>query len=347
MGFTVTKKIRSVKRLLIFTVLCIGIIGLITTGLYLSYLLKPVDISGKSQDILVQVEPKSSSGQVAKMLENQGVIRNASAFRLYSRYHQLDNQIKAGYYVLNPSMSTPSVLSVLVRGKTASKSFTIPEGYSLQQITKALVAKGFIEEETFKELLTEAKFNYPFLRNSPSGPRRLEGYLFPETYNIRLDSTERDIINVMLAGMDRQLKALDFEKRAGALNLNIHQALTIASMIEREARKDEERQIISSVIHNRLKIGMRLQIDATVEYALGGHREKIYYKDLEVDSPYNTYKYNGLPPGPIASPGKQSLLAAVTPANTKYIYYVAKPDGSHAFATTYEEHNANKRKYLN
>ncbi|MDO7788698.1 endolytic transglycosylase MltG [Desulforamulus aquiferis] len=340
-----TKRIKSIKRLLIFIVLCLGFFG-IGTGLYLNSLLKPLDASKSSQDMLIQVAPRSSSGQVARMLEQQGIIRSATAFRLYSRYHQLDNQIKAGYYLLNPSMSTPSVLNVLVRGKTATKAFTIPEGYNLQQITNTLVTKGFIKEEVFKNLLAEGQFNYPFLEDAPGGSKRLEGYLFPETYNIPLDSGEKEIINVMLAGMDRQLKELDYEKRASAMNLSVHEALTIASMIEREARKDEERPIISSVIHNRLGIGMRLQIDATVEYALGGHREKIYYKDLEVDSPYNTYKYNGLPPGPIAAPGRQSLLAAVAPDTTKYLYYVAKPDGSHAFATTLEEHNANKRKYL-
>lgn len=331
---------------MIFITLFTMAIGLTGTSIYISSLLKPVKPAGEAQDSLIQVTPRSSSGQIARMLEQQGIIRSAAAFRIYSRYHKLDDRIKAGYYMINPAMSTPEVLDIFVRGKTAHKSFTIPEGYNLQQITSSLAAKGFIKEDVFKELLEKGKFNYPFLNHPVAGAKRLEGYLFPETYNIRLDSTEKDLINIMLAGMDRQLKELDFEKKARAMDLSVHQALTIASMIEREARKEAERPIISSVIHNRLRIGMRLQIDATVEYALGGYREKIYYKDLEVDSPYNTYKYNGLPPGPIASPGRQSLLAAVSPEQTKYLYYVAKPDGSHAFATTLEEHNANKRKYL-
>lgn len=309
-------------------------------------ILNPVDTAGKSSDTLVQIAPQSSTAQIAGMLEKQGLIRSATAFRLYSRYHQLDAQVKAGYYLLNPGMSTAEILSILVRGKTTSKSFTIPEGYNLAKITDALADKGFIREQLFEDLLLKGEFNYAFLKGLPSGEKRLEGYLFPETYNISLDSTEKDIINVMLAGMDRQIKALSLEERAKALNLTLHQAITIASMIEREARVDKDRVLISSVIHNRLKKGMLLQIDATVEYALGGPREKIYYKDLEVNSPYNTYKYNGLPPGPIASPGKESLLAAVSPAKTEYLYYVAKPDGSHAFAKTLEEHNQYKQKYL-
>nr|WP_282432098.1 endolytic transglycosylase MltG [Desulfotomaculum nigrificans] len=309
-------------------------------------MLAPVNPSADSRDNLVRVPPHSSTGQVADLLKQQGLIRSSRAFRLYSRFYNLDNQLKAGYYLLNESMSTPKIIHILVHGKTASKSFTIPEGYTLAQITGVLANKGLIREQLFKDLLAKGDFNYPFLKNLPPGPRRLEGYLFPATYNISLDSTEKDIINAMLAGMDQQLKEIHFAEKAKALNLTVHQALTIASMIEREAKKDYDRPLISSVIHNRLRQGMKLQIDATVEYALGGHREKIYYKDLEVDSPYNTYKYNGLPPGPIACPGRESLLAAVNPSSTKYLYYVAKPDGSHAFATTLKEHEENKQKYL-
>ncbi len=330
-------------------------IGFILLAIFLSLgllsqytftLLDPVDPSGKSSNVLVRIPPRSSTDQIAAMLEQQGMIRDDRAFRLYARFHNLDNRIQAGYYLLNASMSAEEILNILVRGKTASKSFTIPEGYTLKQITESLAAKGFIREPLFKDLLVNGQFNYAFLKDLPRGDRRLEGYLFPETYNIGLDSTEKDILNVMLDGMNRQIKEIQLEEKAKAMNLTLHQAVTIASMIEREARVDKDRTLISSVIHNRLKAGMRLQIDATVEYALGGHREKIYYKDLEVDSPYNTYKFNGLPPGPIASPGRESLLAAVNPAQTKYLYYVAKPDGSHAFSETLAEHNANKNKYL-
>jgi len=330
------------KRFIVVTVLVL--FGLLSR--YPFTLLDPVDPSGKAPDVLVRIAPKSSTAQIAAMLEQQGMIRDATAFRLYARFHGLDNKIKAGYYLLNASMSTEEILSILVQGQTATKSFTIPEGYTLKQITESLSAKGFIREPLFKDLLVNGQFDYAFIKDLPPGEKRLEGYLFPETYNIPFDSTEKHIINVMLAGMDRQIKELKLEEKAKALNLTLHQVVTIASMIEREARVDQDRPLISSVIHNRLKSGMRLQIDATVEYALGEHREKIYYKDLEVASPYNTYKYNGLPPGPIASPGRESLLAAVNPAHTKYFYYVAKPDGSHAFAETLAEHNANKNKYL-
>ncbi|WP_273484672.1 endolytic transglycosylase MltG [Desulforamulus ruminis] len=330
----------------IVIVLFLLLAGILGVNRYVFSLLQPVDPSGKNADVLVQIAPNSNTAQVASLLEEQKLIRSAQIFRLYTRYHELDNQLKAGYYLMNGNMSTPEIISLLVRGATASKSFTIPEGYTLKQITDSLADKNFIREELFLELLAKGQFHYAFLKNLPQGSKRLEGYLFPETYNVSLDSTEKDIINVMLAGMDKQLRELKFEEQAKALNLSTRQALTIASMIEREAKKDGDRSLISSVIHNRLRLGMRLQIDATVEYALGGHREKIYYKDLEVDSPYNTYKYNGLPPGPIAAPGRQSLLAAVQPASTNYLYYVAKPDGSHAFATTLEGHNENKRKYL-
>ncbi|SHK08253.1 endolytic transglycosylase MltG [Desulforamulus aeronauticus] len=325
------------------------LLSLVIFGILWQYafsLLKPLDTSGQAPNVLIQVAPQSHTGEIAEKLKEQKIIRSATAFRLYARYHKLDSQIKAGLYMLNPAMSTEEILTILVHGKTATKTFTIPEGYTLKQITNSLADKGLIREELFSDLLVTGKYDYPFLKGLPTGEKRLEGYLFPETYNISLDSTEKDIINVMLAGMDRQIKELKLEERARALNLTLHQVMTIASMIEREASKDEDRTLISSVIHNRLRKDMLLQIDATVEYALGGHREKIYYKDLEVDSPYNTYKYKGLPVGPIAAPGKESLVAAVTPAQTEYLYYLAKPDGYHVFAKTYAEHMQNKAKYI-
>jgi len=332
----------KIKNTVVTAVILI-VIGVLGFSQYASSLLEPVDVTGR--DKLIQIPPQSSTGQVAGILKEQGLIRSSQAFRIYSRYYNLDEKLKAGYYLLSPTKSTPEIIKILVHGKTASKSFTIPEGYTLAQITESLAEKGLIRETIFKDLLANGQFDYPFVKNL-KGPGRFEGYLFPETYSISLDSTEKDIINVMLAGMDRQMAEIKFAEKARELNLSVHQALTIASMIEREAKKDQDRPLISSVIQNRLRRGMKLQIDATVEYALGGHREKIYYKDLEVDSSYNTYKYEGLPPGPIASPGRNSLLAAVNPAQTNYLYYVAKPDGTHAFAATLAEHNENKRKYL-
>ncbi|GAB6158972.1 endolytic transglycosylase MltG [Desulfotomaculum varum] len=335
-------KWQTSKRVLAVTFL------LLVAGLfwYFSNLLSPVKPSGQAPDVLIHIAPSSSTAQIAKTLQQQGMIRNATAFRLYARYQGLDNQVKAGYYMLNASMSAAEILNLLVQGKTAGKSFTIPEGYTLKQITESLAAKGYIREQLFKDQLKSGQFKYSFIKDLPPGDNRLEGYLFPETYTIPIDSDEKHIINIMLAGMDRQIKELKLADKAKEHNLTLHQVVTIASMIEREARVERDRPLISSVIHNRLRAGMKLQIDATVEYALGERREKIYYKDLEVASPYNTYQHYGLPPGPIASPGRASLLAAVNPARTNYYYYVAKPDGSHAFAVTYAEHNANKIKYL-
>jgi UPF0755 protein len=149
----------------------------------------------------------------------------------------------------------------------------------------------------------------------------------------------------MLKRFDLEMEELDYPSRAEKAGLTLHEAVTIASLIEREAKIDEERPLISGVIHNRMEKSMLLQIDATVQYALGTNKAQIYYKDLEVDSPYNTYKNNGLPPGPIAMPGRSSLLAAVEPAETAYLYYVARPDGSHAFATNNTDHEANKERY--
>jgi UPF0755 protein len=173
----------------------------------------------------------------------------------------------------------------------------------------------------------------------------MEGYLFPDTYHIGSRTTEEEIIKMMLKRFNDELVKLDYVEKITLPGLSLHNAVTLASLVEREAREDSERPVIAGVIMNRLNRGMKLQIDATVLYALGGHKEKVYYKDLEVDSPYNTYLYYGLPPGPIAFPGEASLKAAIEPAITDYLYYVAKPDGSHAFARTLAEHNNNKAKY--
>ncbi|MDD4239695.1 MAG: endolytic transglycosylase MltG, partial [Desulfotomaculaceae bacterium] len=179
----------------------------------------------------------------------------------------------------------------------------------------------------------------------PEGEKRLEGYLFPDTYSFNIGESESIIVETMLKRFDREMAELGFEALAEENGISLHQAVTIASLVEREAKADEERPLIAGVIYNRLNISMPLQIDATIQYALGENKPEIYYKDLEVDSPYNTYRNYGLPPGPIAMPGRASLLAAVNPADTDYLYYVAKPDGSHAFATTLAQHNVNKEMY--
>lgn len=263
----------------------------------------------------------------------------------YSRFYNLDNLLKPGKYKLRTSQSIPEIVGILVKGSNDLRIFTIPEGYTLSQIIDLLVKQGLADENLLKIALKNSRgYDFPFIKNIPRDIT-LEGYLFPDTYHIGSDTTEEQIVAMMLNRFQVEMTKLDFINKAAGRNLDLHQAVTIASLIEGEALIDKERPVIASVIFNRLKINMPLQIDATVKYALGGNKTKIYYRDLKVDSPYNTYLIRGLPPGPINSPGSVSMDAVINPAVTGYLYYVAKNDGSHAFSSSLQEHNNNISRY--
>lgn len=313
--------------------------------LYILVALSAVASKSSARDVVVAIPLQATAGEVGKIFKQNDLVRSSFVFSLYARWRGMDGQLKAGEYRLSNSLSTPEVLRELVDGRLAIQSFTIPEGFTTTQVADLLVSKGLINKEKFFSIVAGENFPYFFIRGLPKDNRRLEGYLFPDTYQVTRGSSESSVINLMLKRFDLEMSQLDYPARANKVGMTLHQAVTIASMVEREARIDDERPLIAGVIYNRMRRSMPLQIDATVQYALGASKPKIYYKDLEIDSPYNTYRINGLPPSPIAMPGRSSLLAAVNPARTEYLYYVAKPGGSHAFATTLAEHNANKERY--
>ncbi len=312
---------------------------------YVQWQLKPVD-KEQSEPVIVEIPSNSSCASVANLLEDKHLIKNAWAFRAYARYTGLDSKIQTGEYQLSADMSVPQILEHLVSGNEVLHTVTIPEGYTVEETAALLAGKGYVDKEKFLKLCKEGDFNYPFLKGQKNTNYVLEGYLFPDTYKFSKQATEEEIIQMMLQRFVQEMDKLDFTQKAQKLNLTVHEAVTIAAMIEKEARVDKDRPLISGVIQNRMKKNMPLQIDATVLYALGEHKEVVLYQDLEVDSPYNTYKVNSLPPGPIASPGAASLKAAVEPNNHNYLYYVAKPDGSHDFSQTLDEHNLKKAQYL-
>ncbi len=313
--------------------------------MYWQSMLEPAAAQEKTP-VIVDIPANSSSASVAKMLEDKHLIKSGLAFRIYSRYKGLDSKIQTGEYQLSAAMSVPEIMNQLVKGRQVLYSFTVPEGYTVEEIAAMLAQKGYADKDKFIQLCKEGDFNYSFLKGAQNTNYALEGYLFPDTYKISKMATEEEIISMMLERFAAEIDKLNFAQKAEELNLSVHQAVTIASMIEKEAVVAKDRPLISGVIQNRLKKGMPLQIDATVLYALGEHKELVLNKDLQVDSPYNTYKTKSLPPGPIASPGEASLKAAVNPETHSYLYYVAKPDGSHSFSTTLDEHNQKKAKYL-
>jgi UPF0755 protein len=236
------------------------------------------------------------------------------------------------------------IVDILARGQGLLHRVTIPEGYTIRQIADALAGARLVQRDRFIELAARRgrTFMRPTLADLPIDS--LEGYLFPDTYHLPRSLDEEAVIEAMLDRFD-QAVGPSIQAAARARGLTLHQLLTVASMVEREAQVGSERGVIAGVIYNRLVRGMRLEIDATVLYALGRHKESVTLTDLAVDSPYNTYRHEGLPPGPIANPGFASIAAAASPIPTPYLFYVLKPDGSHHFSRTLAEHLAAVRRY--
>jgi len=327
------------------TLLFVFSAGLATGYYYFLNLLKPVAASGQAVNKVIIVPKGATSEQIGKLLADEGLIRSKTAFRLYAAYRGLDDRLQASEYNLNTGLSTPQIIERLARGEIAALSFTIPEGYTLKQIADRLEEKGFINRAKFMDLAARGKFDYDFLQGLPPGSARLEGYLFPDTYQVTKKTTEEQILNMMLARFAKELTP-DFRDKAAKAGLTVHQAVTLASIVEREAKKDEERPKVAAVFLNRIKKGWKLESCATIQYILGEPKARLFEKDLQIESPYNTYKYPGLPPGPIASPGRASLLAAVNPADVDYLFFVVSDDGKHVFSRTLQEHNRNKAVYL-
>jgi len=303
-------------------------------------------LSPKNPTDTVFVEFEVASGSTAKQLalkmQDQGLIKNQLAFSLIAKFKGKDDKIKAGKYYLSPSMSPEHILDKLVKGESVNEDIkvTIPEGSTLKTIARIFSEKGLVSEEAFVKSLDINNFKdkYFFLKDFPKDST-LEGFLFPDTYFMPPGKSAEFYIDILLKRFeDIYFNKVDGVIKENDIELTPYQVVTLASIVEAEAKLENERPIIAGVFHNRLKIGMPLQSCATVAYALGVHKDVLSLDDLEIDSPYNTYKNFNLPPGPIGSPGLSSLLAVANPADVDYLYFVAKGDGSHIFSKTYIEH---------
>ena len=276
---------------------------------------------------------------IAYKLKQTGGISSEFNFILFSKLLNYSRKLKAGRYAIEPEASFADIFGVLTTGAAVPYNVTIPEGLTVKKTAKLLSGKlSFTEDDLIKACSDR------ILLDSLSIPTKdIEGYLFPNTYNFFFDESPQSVVSKMLTQFYANLPD-SFEQKAKILGLDPYEAITMASLIESEAMLDSERPTISAVYHRRLKIGMRLQCDPTVIYALDGLERPLYSKDLRIDSPYNTYRYYGLPPGPICSPGKASLKAAVNPADVSYLYFVARGDGSHVFTKSNRDHiNAKNR----
>lgn len=306
---------------------------LVVSGLLLLVLLKIQN--SKTTEVYVEIPQNTSVKNVAMILKEKGIIKNPYLFILYVKVNNY--KIAAGSYKLSSSMSYKELCEALQKGVVLKKTirFTIPEGFTCIQIAKKLSSLGIVDEKKFLDEINNYDFDFQFRYPSEDVKYKLEGFLYPDTYEIFVGESERDIIKRMLS---RFLEVYNSIKHEKTTQLDDLQTIILASIVEKEAKRDFERPVIAGVFLNRLTQGMRLESCATVEYILPFHKEVLSYEDVRIKSPYNTYLYKGLPPSAICNPGKKSLLAALNPQKTNYLFFVARKDGSHIFSKTYEEH---------
>lgn len=291
----------------------------------------------------VEIPQGAGSTAIAARLVQAGVVRDVNSFRLALWLTGAGRRLQAGEYRFDQPLSARQVAEKIARGDVYVRPITFPEGLTVKQMAALYESKGFGPAQDF----ADAAKNAALVSAVDPAARDLEGYLFPDTYKLPRHATAEQLVARMVAGVMKALTP-DLIDKAEARNLTIRQLVTLASIVEKETGTPDERRLVAAVYANRLKIGMGLQCDPTVIYALeraGRYDGNLTREDLQFDSPYNTYRYAGLPPGPIASPGRASLEAAASPANVPYIYFVSKNDGSHAFATTLDEHNRNVQQY--
>ena len=275
----------------------------------------------------------ASFADAADSLSKANLVGWRKMFRVYARVTGGDRNIKPGTYLLRHGTPWKDIIGALHGGHGLVNTITIPEGYTIAQITPLLAKTLKVPVESVQAAVRDTSLLARLDIPNPT----LEGYLFPDTYAFPLGTTASQAVHEMVYDFERRWKP-EWDAKASALKINRNDLVTMASIVEKEARVPEERPVIAAVYYNRLRKGMLLQADPTVQYALGHHVGRVLYKDLAVKSPYNTYINKGLPPGPVAAPGVASLAAAANPANVPYIYFVASPDGHHEFRMTLQEH---------
>ncbi|WP_050752945.1 endolytic transglycosylase MltG [Pseudobacteroides cellulosolvens] len=356
-----SKKAVKKKKFIIRFVIILSLICVFFTSAAFSYnyvlrnqddsLDKPLPVIPESKGIQFEVPRGATSAQITDKLAEEGIIKNTFMFKMISKINGFDGTYKSGTHILSKDLDYDSLMRILSSDPVTSKVL-IPEGYTLNQITDKLYKDKLIDKAKFANVALNEKFDYKFLKGIPQREKRLEGYLFPDTYNFDVKSGEKAIIDRMLSRFDEVFKPEYYEK-AKALGLTVHEVIILASIIEREAKEYEERRLISGVFYNRLKsknpIHKKLQSCATIQYILlnktGEVKPKLTDADTKINDPYNTYLHEGLPPGPICCPGKESIEAALEPETTDYYYFVSKGDGTHEFSTTLSQHQAAVKKY--
>lgn len=325
------------KRLAIICSIFIILIVLVVAFVFIQ--IGPYDKNNK-KDIVIDIPQGATTNTISDILYKNKLIRNKVMFKLSVKLSNKAQNFKAGKYLFNQTYSNEEIINDIASGKIYNDGIkvTIPEGSTSKEIVSILVGKNLGDEGTYEKLISDPKEFYEkfkFLKEEDI--TSLEGFLYPSTYYFDEDSSEKEILSMMLSQFNKVYtdKLRDRQKE---LNMTTEQVVNLASIVEKEAVLDKDRPIIASVFYNRLKIGMPLQSDATIQYIFKERKKIVTYKDLEIDSPYNSYKNKGLPPTPIASPGIKSIEATLYPEKTEYLYFVAKMDGGNNYSTNYEDH---------
>lgn len=329
------------KKIIAVLVLLIGLIAAALAWQAIEFLSSPAQIRG--EEVVFEVTYGMPFSRVAKNLKDQGLIRDTNKFRWLARFSGKTTQIKVGEYRLRTDSKPREILAALTTGESISYSLTIPEGHNIFDIRLQLNQMWPGRGEEFYKIVTDKNF---IQQMTGLGLKSLEGYLFPETYVLTKYTPTKALVRHMYENFKKNIEEAN---RDSKIKMNLQDHVTLASVIEKETGAPSERQLISSVFHNRLKKGMRLQSDPTIIYGMmvetGLPVKNITKKDILRATPYNTYTVRALPAGPIANPGRQALWAAVNPAESSYLYFVSRNDGTHVFSETYEQHNRAVRKF--
>ena len=305
------------------------------------------------RNVNVTIPKGANTESIAAILEEQGLIDSTMYFRISARLNGFDSRFQYGDYTFSTAQSEEDMMEILCTegAKKATKSFTVIEGLTLAEVAESLAAQGMCTEKEFYDALDDTNWGYRFLESIPDSADRkvlYQGYLLPETYEVYEDASAVDIIATMFDQMD-SVWTDDYYAQAEKMGMTVDEIITVASIIEREVVSPAEQNLVAGVIYNRLNVNMPLQMCSTIMYVLEVPRERLFYADLEIESPYNTYINPGLPIGPIANPGAAAIHAALYPDDNDFLYFVLKDDGSgtHEFNGTLAEHNRDKAKYVN
>lgn len=330
------KKTKRFRWILVGLAIVISISGFML-GTVAYDLAQPVSTT-VANPIIVTVKPGMSARDIGDMLYAKGLIKDVFLFRVVARIEGMENSLQAAEYAFTPNMSVQRIVKMLATGEISYRQFTIPEGYTINQIAALLEEKQLADAAKFKGLAKDLA-PYEYIPSKPEQVYRVEGFAFPDTYKVKQGITEEQLLRMMVYQFNEQFTPAMREK-AAQMGLSVYDAITLASLVEKEAQVEAERPIIAGIFLKRLQMHMPLQSCATIQYILGYPKAELTIEDTEIPSPFNTYLHMGLPPGPIANPGIASIQAVLNPASTDYLYFVADNSGKHHFSKTYTEHLA-------